>query len=139
MQKTRDATGACFWSTIKMINIPKTANFQDYSAIDICPKGRVAITSQEESKVWIGQMIGLLENGLYDLTALDLVDAKNGHPTVYDFPRNSNCDVVYCNIEGISWLNDQTLISVSDRMKTGGKQPFQCFDKDQSVHVFSLP
>jgi hypothetical protein len=139
MQKNLDANGTCVWSTIKIVNIPKTADFQDYSSIDINAEGRVAITSQEGSKVWIGQMTGLQENGLYDLTALDLVDAKKGYPTIYDFPRNSNCDVVYCNIEGISWLNNQTLISVSDRMKSGGKQNFQCFDKDQSVHVFSLP
>lgn len=138
MQKTLDANGSCMWSTVKMITIPASAEFQDYSAIDIDPKGRVAITSQEDSKVWIGQMIGLQNNGLYDLSALNLVDLNKG-PMVYDFPRNSNCDIVYCNIEGISWLNDQTLVSVSDRMKSGGKQPFQCFDKDQSVHVFTLP
>jgi hypothetical protein len=40
-------------------------------------------------------------------------------------------------VEGIHWINDNMLIAVSDKMKS--RQDFRCFDKDQSVHVFTLP
>ena len=67
---------------------------------------------------------------------------------VYDFPRSSDsCEVVYCNIEGIHWVSTGgteeeapgTLVAVSDKMKSKGRQPYPCQDKDQSVHLFSLP
>jgi hypothetical protein len=53
--------------------------------------------------------------------------------------KNVNCEKVYCNIEGVEWLNDEMIVAVSDKMKGKGKQDFVCFDKDQSVHVFVLP
>jgi hypothetical protein len=31
------------------------------------------------------------------------------------------------------------LAAVSDKMKGGGKQPFSCFEKDQSFHLFAIP
>eukprot|EP00590_Aulacoseira_subarctica_P003288 CAMPEP_0172425954 /NCGR_PEP_ID=MMETSP1064-20121228/35055_1 /TAXON_ID=202472 /ORGANISM="Aulacoseira subarctica , Strain CCAP 1002/5" /LENGTH=339 /DNA_ID=CAMNT_0013169263 /DNA_START=195 /DNA_END=1214 /DNA_ORIENTATION=- len=137
MQKTVSDDGDCMWSTIKKIKIPKTAFFQDYSSIAVNEKGRVVISSQEDSKIWIGQLTGLQENGLYDIDQMSLVDSNE--PEVYDFPMNDNCEVIYCNIEGVFWINDDMLVAVSDKMKGKGKQPFRCFDKDQSVHVFVLP
>jgi hypothetical protein len=59
--------------------------------------------------------------------------------TVYNFPRDSNCEIQYCNIEGISFVDDNLLVAVSDKMKSGGKQPFRCLQKDQSIHTFVLP
>ena len=32
-----------------------------------------------------------------------------------------------------------TLVAVSDKMKSKGRQPAVCHDKDQSVHLFALP
>jgi hypothetical protein len=58
---------------------------------------------------------------------------------VFDFPKNDNCETIYCNIEGVHWLNDDMIMAVSDKMKGRGKQDFICHDKDQSVHVFVLP
>jgi len=66
---------------------------------------------------------------------------------VYDFPRSqSSCEVQYCNIEGIHWVSGdanadtpQMLVGVSDKMKSGGRQAASCQDKDQSVHLFTLP
>ena len=33
----------------------------------------------------------------------------------------------------------QLLVAVSDRMKGRGRQDFRCLEKDQSMHLFSLP
>ena len=67
---------------------------------------------------------------------------------VYDFPRTTGgCEVQYCNVEGIHWVSGgkdtekspQMLVAVSDKMKSRGRQSASCFDKDQSVHLFSMP
>lgn len=58
---------------------------------------------------------------------------------MYNFPRNSECKMIYCNIEGIHWIGEDQLVAVSDKMKNKGKQDFRCFDKDQSIHVFAMP
>lgn len=55
-----------------------------------------------------------------------------GSGAVYRFPKKS-----YGNVEGISWLDDRTLVAVSDRRKAG--QPERCARKDQSIHVFGIP
>ena len=51
------------------------------------------------------------------------------------------------NVEGIHWVSQGadgsaapgTLVAVSDKMKSKGRQPAACHDKDQSVHLFALP
>jgi hypothetical protein len=127
----------CTWSAVRTISVPPSAFFHDYSDIAIDAKGRVAITTQEDSQVWIGQMLGQdPDTGLYDLDAMELDPSVH---SVFDFPKNNECETIYCNIEGVEWLNDQTIVVVSDKMKGKGKQDFLCFDKDQSVHVFVLP
>jgi hypothetical protein len=143
MQKLVADDGPCMWKTLKMIDIPSSANFLDYSSITLDKNGRVAISSQEDSKIWLGKLEGLQADGTYDLKGLALVDEngtdKSKIAGVYGFPKNDDCDVVYCNIEGIHWLDDNMFVAVSDKMKSKGKQAFRCFDKDQSVHTFVLP
>ena len=67
---------------------------------------------------------------------------------MYDFPRSDGgCEAIYCNVEGIHWISEGsddsaapgTLVAVSDKMKSKGRQPAICHDKDQSVHLFALP
>ena len=66
---------------------------------------------------------------------------------IYDFPRTGDtCQVQYCNIEGIHWVSGkkdegtpQMLVAVSDKMKSKGRQSAACQDKDQSIHLFTLP
>jgi len=129
--------GSCQWATIRTIKIPESADFRDYSAITMDATGRVAISSQEESQLWVGSMTGLNEvNGLWDV---DSMEFDQSHGKIYDFPKNDNCQTIYCNIEGVHWLNPDMIIAVSDKMKSRGKQDYRCFDKDQSVHVFVLP
>ncbi|GKY93143.1 hypothetical protein MPSEU_000282300 [Mayamaea pseudoterrestris] len=137
MKKGTDKGGHCQWKTVRKIKIPKSANFRDYSAISLRPDtGKVAIASQEEAQMWVGSLLGRNDEGLWDIDNMEF-DSKKG--SVFDFPKNDNCETIYCNIEGVHWLNDDMVIAVSDKMKGKGKQDFVCFDKDQSVHVFVLP
>ena len=126
----------CQWSTVREIKVPTSAAFLDYSAMSVDASGRVAISSQENSQLWVGQLLGQNSEGLWDVDELEF-DHSGG--VVYTFPKNDNCETIYCNIEGVSWLDSHTIIAVSDKMKGGGRQDFRCFDKDQSVHVFKLP
>ena len=58
---------------------------------------------------------------------------------VLQFPKSEDCHTVYCNIEGIHWINDEMILAVSDKMKGRGKQDYRCLEKDQSIHAFVLP
>lgn len=128
----------CVWKTQRQLSIPSQAFFQDYSAISINAQGRVAITSQEEAQVWVGYLSHIdPEDGSFDpeKSEFSVDDA-----VVYDFPRSdADCHLIYCNVEGIHWINDEMLVGVSDKMKKGGKQDYRCLQKDQSIHVFVLP
>jgi hypothetical protein len=137
MQKVYDDAEGCIWKTIRRISLPSSVNFTDYSAIAIDGQDRIAITSQEDSKLYVGKMTGKVETtGLWEIDDIAF-DTKD--EAVYDFPKNDNCETMYCNIEGIHWLSNNMLIAVSDKMKSKGKQDYRCFDKDQSVHAFVLP
>mmetsp|Transcript_14232 Transcript_14232/g.43071 ORF Transcript_14232/g.43071 Transcript_14232/m.43071 type:complete len:382 (-) Transcript_14232:667-1812(-) len=130
-EETDDDFG-CRWRTVKLLDIPKAADFQDYSSLTV-QGTRVAISSQEESQLWTGRL-GLDDDGFFDPTSSKL--ATDG---VFNFPRDANCKIQYCNIEGIHWVNDHILVAVSDKMKSKGKQHFRCLEKDQSIHLFVTP
>ncbi|OII77988.1 hypothetical protein cand_037960 [Cryptosporidium andersoni] len=123
----------CIWKTVRMIEVPSEVKFQDYSSIDV--KGsKVAITSQEDSAVWIGN-INYGDGEFLDPQKLSLIA---GGKTYY-FPRDYDCDYKYCNIEGVSFISDNLIVTVSDKMKKNKRQSPKCLEKDQSVHVFSIP
>lgn len=124
MKKTVAEDGSsCQWSTIRKLKIPSSANFKDYSAATIDETGRVAISSQEESAIWVGQLHGKdPETGLWDLDSLEFDEDKGD---IFSFPKNDNCETIYCNIEGIHWINHEMIIAVSDKMKSKGKQDFR--------------
>ena len=107
------------WQLSRSIDLPREARFKDYSALAI-RKDRIAIVSQESARLWLGRL---------DSRTLKVI---RGSGAVYRFPEKN-----YRNVEGIDWLSDDTLIAVSDRMKTG--QPAKCAKKDQSIHVFRIP
>jgi hypothetical protein len=137
MQKGVSDDGSCEWKTVTTISIPKTAFFADYSAMTMDKKGKVAISSQEESQLWVGKLLGQNDAGLWDI--LNIAFDPDHKDKLFDFPKNDQCATVYCNIEGVHWIGDDMILAVSDKMKSKGKQDFRCFDKDQSVHVFVLP
>eukprot|EP00557_Chaetoceros_sp_GSL56_P001582 CAMPEP_0176500304 /NCGR_PEP_ID=MMETSP0200_2-20121128/13454_1 /TAXON_ID=947934 /ORGANISM="Chaetoceros sp., Strain GSL56" /LENGTH=613 /DNA_ID=CAMNT_0017898911 /DNA_START=1723 /DNA_END=3561 /DNA_ORIENTATION=- len=111
----------CLWQTLRVIDVPSTAYFTDYSDISIRPNGKVAITTQEDSAVWIGQLTGI-QNG--KLLNPDTVSFDATVHEVYYFPKSNTCQTIYCNVEGITFINDDMLMAVSDQMKKGGKQPY---------------
>jgi hypothetical protein len=131
----RDSDMECLWETVRIIDIPKSAAFLDYSAIDITQDGRVAISSQEHSALWLGQAKGI-DNGVIDPLAFEFV-VDSGK--VLQFPKDGGCHTIYCNIEGIHFINDDMLMAVSDKMKGKGRQDFRCAEKDQSIHAFVVP
>lgn len=91
--------GSCVWETEKVIKIPKTAKFEDYSDLAIRKSAdssiaRVLITSQEEAAVWAG---------LLDLDTFEF----QGDGVVLHFPRSgADCKQVYCNIEGVQFIDE---------------------------------
>jgi len=125
----------CIWTTHSIIKIPNSANFRDYSDISITSNGRVVITTQEDSAMWFGQLLGV-HDGIFDPETAAF-DENIGQ--VYNFPKSDSCKTVYCNIEGITFINENMVMAVSDQMKKKGKQDYYCLDKDQSIHAFVLP
>ncbi len=117
------------WEFVTEITLPASVTFNDYS--DICISGnKVAITSQEDSQLWIGT----LSSTSWSITG----------GTAYEFPKGSIDGVVgagnyvlYGNIEGISFMNDNQIVVVSDKAKND--QPSYQQYKDQSVHIFNIP
>ena len=120
MKKNTTDPDNCFWQTVKTISIPKTAYFRDYSDIEVTPNGKTAITTQEDSALWIGQLLGI-QDGVLDP---DEIAFDESSFQLYDFPKSNECLTVYCNIEGITFINDDMVMAVSDQMKKGGKQPY---------------
>jgi hypothetical protein len=116
--------GGCVWETVRVVNIPKSAEFIDYSDIDITADGRAAISSQENSALWTGDVVGI-NNGIIDPEALEFV-ADSG--VTYQFPKSDDCHTIYCNVEGIHWMNNEMLMGVSDKMK----------GKTKYIHLYCL-
>ena len=85
---------------------------------------RVAVVSQESSALWVGRL---------SPSTWEVVDDG----VVYLFPRTRHGQIRYGTVEGVSWLDEQTLAVVSDRAKPG--QPRRMRATDQSVHIVALP
>jgi hypothetical protein len=115
--------GDC-WEPVAKIKLPTAVRFEDYASLDVTD-GRVVVVSQMSSALWVGQLRpdewAFVDDGL-----------------VYTFPTGAQGEAVYCNAEGVAWLSPRQVVVVSDRAKPG-EQPKKCRDKDQSIHVFSLP
>jgi len=117
--------GSCVWEPSSIINIPSSADFQDYSGMAIHPGSqKIAILSQEDAAIYVAN---------FDVDTLSFTDEGS----VYHLPRDAHCNILYCNAEGIQFLDEYRLIIVSDKAKKD--QPFHCDEKDQSVHIFAFP
>lgn len=113
----------CGWDVVKTVKIPRTAYFTDYSGMAV--RGdRIAIVSQENATLWIGS---------FDWQALEFVDEGR----VFHFPRDNHCDIMYCNVEGVQWLDDVRFVVSSDKAKR--YQSYRCVAQEQKVHIFALP
>jgi hypothetical protein len=129
--------GGCVFKTVGQVRLPREVDFVDYSAItvnqNVAPgengQMTVGIASQENAAVWVG-------------TIQPVAGGKElfefGAGTIYDFPPDDECRPVYCNIEGIHFTSEHSLVAVSDAMKSGGKQNYRCWAKAQSVHLVTF-
>jgi hypothetical protein len=112
------------WPHVAMVHLPATLPFRDYSALS-AKRDHLAVVSQESAAMWVGR-----------LDPEDWTVQDDGE--LYGFPRDGQGDVVYCNVEGVSWISDHELVMVSDRVKPG-EQAGRCRAKAESIHVFALP
>lgn len=124
---TLDSSGdECVWRPQKVIDIPAAANFQDYAGMALhTGMGKIAILSQEDAAVYIAD---------FDVETLSFTSEEG---QIFHLPRDNHCSKIYCNVEGIQFLDEYRVVIVSDKSKK--YQPYYCDEKDQSVHIFSLP
>uniref|UniRef100_A0A383W8D3 Uncharacterized protein n=1 Tax=Tetradesmus obliquus TaxID=3088 RepID=A0A383W8D3_TETOB len=115
--------GACGWDVVKEVAIPPAADFMDYSGMAF-RGSKTAIVSQENSAMWVGE---------FDFEALEFTSEGQ----VFNFPRDNHCDMIFCNVEGVQWLDDVRVVIASDKAKKD--QPFRCVDHEQRVSIFALP
>lgn len=118
------------WAWVAEIIIPATADFLDYSDVDL-DGPRLVIVSQKSSALWMGEL---------SATSWEIL----GEGAAYDLPRGDSSgtvgageELLYCNLEGVSWVSPSRVVLVSDMAKSG--DPASCVYKDQSIHVFDLP
>ena len=111
------------WRLDSLINLPKSVQFGDYAGIDI-RDNRVAVVSQVSSTLWVGQ---------FEQDSWQFVDEGK----VYQFPRSKTNEVKYCNVEGVTWIDRDTVAVVSDKRKS--IDAVRCKKKDQSIHIFKIP
>lgn len=115
------------WEHAGTIKLPKTVQFGDYTGIDV-RNGTLSVISQVSSALWFGRIRD-------DPPGWDNLFENDGQ--ILFFPRDEKGRVVYCNLEGISWLGDDLVVTVSDKVKN--EQPGRCSRKDQSIHIFRVP
>lgn len=113
------------WRHADTIPLPTTVPFVDYSGMSIA-NGRVAIVSQVNSLLWVGQF-----------NEADWAWRDAGQ--LYEFPRFDNGAIQYGNIEGVAWLTPTQIVTVSDRRKKSTQPDKSLSEKDQSVHIFEIP
>jgi hypothetical protein len=113
------------WAHSGTIALPATLPFVDYSGMSI-DHGRVAIVSQVNSMLWVGQ---------FDEAGWEWRDAGQ----LYEFPRSESGKLRYGNIEGVAWISPTRIVTVSDRRKKKNQPDKGLSEKDQSVHIFDIP
>ena len=115
------------WEHVGTIRLPEAVRFVDYASLDV-RNGSLSVISQSSSAMWVGRLRA-------QPTGLDDMFEDDGQ--VYLFPRDHKGRIMYCNMEGVTWLGNDRLVVVSDKGKSD--QPGRCARKDQSVHIFKLP
>jgi len=113
------------WAHLHAIALPRALPFNDYSGMSI-DNDRVAVVSQENSMLWVGQ---------FDQSNWKWHDDGQ----LYEFPRSDDGEILYGNIEGVAWLTPECIATVSDRRKKSSQPDRRLSEKDQSVHIFRLP
>jgi hypothetical protein len=118
------------WNRITEIKIPIKADFLDYSDMDI-DKNQIIILSQESSSLWVGEL---------SETKWEFI--SDGESFRFPFGNKEGevekgAEIIYCNLEGISYLSPHRIVVVSDKMKED--QDKWCKYKEEMIHIFDLP
>jgi hypothetical protein len=113
------------WRHSDTIALPESVPFVDYSGMSV-DRGRVAIVSQVNSLLWVGQF-----------NEADWKWRDDGQ--IYEFPRFPDGSIQYGNIEGVGWITPTRIVTVSDRRKKSTQPDKALSEKDQSIHVFDIP
>ena len=111
------------WKPVARIKLPRAVKFEDYSAVALRGR-RIAVISQQTSRLWIGT----LRFGDWTIA---------GDGKTYDFPRTKKGNIKYRTLEGLCWLTDRSFVCVSDLSKADYTK--RCQKRDQSIHIFKLP
>jgi hypothetical protein len=115
--------GPRHWEHVARIRLPKTLSFVDYSGVSVDGE-RIAVVSQVSSALWIGK----LSPSSWDIT---------DEGTTHAFPRDALGEIIYGNVEGVSWIAPDQVVIVSDKAKR--EQGKKLRAKDQSIHIFRIP
>jgi hypothetical protein len=113
------------WQHALAIPLPSSLPFVDYAGMSI-DNGRVAIVSQVNSMLWVGQL---------DETDWNICDEGQ----LFAFPRSDDGAIRYGNIEGVAWITPTRIVTVSDRRSRKNQPNKTLSEKDQSVHIFEIP
>jgi hypothetical protein len=113
------------WRHSRAISLPAAIPFVDYSGMSL-DNGCVAIVSQVNSMLWVGQ---------FDEAGWTWRDAGQ----LYKFPRSDDGTIRYGNIEGVGWITRTRIVAVSDRRKKKNQPDKGLSEKDQSIHLFDIP
>ena len=116
------------WRHFGTIKLPGMIPFADYSSLALNDRF-ITVISQVTSAMWVGKI-------REDAASLDALFEDDGH--LYTFPRDDEGRIIYCNLEGVTWIGDGMVAAVSDRSKAH-QQASRCERKDQAVHIFRLP
>lgn len=112
------------WDYVSTLRLPKTLWFEDYSSLAVVDD-RIAVVSQSSSAAWVGK---------FSPSNWEVVDEGS----IYRFPLNDRGEIIYCNIEGISRVDSERFVVVSDKAKVK-EQGERCSARDRSIHVFRTP
>jgi hypothetical protein len=112
------------WRHLRAIALPPSLPFVDYSGMST-DHGCVAIVSQENSMLWVGQ---------FDETDWEWRDEGQ----LYEFPRTDSGSIQYGNIEGVGWISSSRVVAVSDRRKKQSQPDKALSQTDQSIHIFDI-
>ncbi len=113
----------------RTLTLPK--KFDDHSGLAVRDdpdkqEVKIAVLSQEESKLWVGK---LRKRRNRDWRFV-------GDGTVYKFPKSNKNNTIYCNVEGVDWLDNDRLVVVSDSKKSD--QNGRCKKRHRSIHIVEL-
>ena len=88
------------------------------------PEPHHACIVQSDSQIWIGSI---------NWDTWEFVDQG----ALFNLPRNDACEVTYCNIGAVQWLDDRRITLASGVAQPG--DPWPCHSKSESLHQFLLP